>query len=180
MTADITTKRPVDILREIIVEELELSGDRVMIWNNKSEIPKDEYLFISLEQAASKAFSNIVIYESRDDGYYEVQTLATLENYNIDIMSRNLEALQRKEEVIMAMRSNFSQSKQVANGMMISKIANLTDISGVEASARLFRFQCVVTLQASYTKEKVIEYYTTFPTLVKTEDEEVEFTLPLT
>ena len=180
MTADITTKRPVDILREIIVEGLAIDGNRVMIWNNKSSIPKDEYLFISLEQAASKPFSNISKEEDRMDGYYEVQTLTTLENYNIDILSRNLEALQRKEEVIMALRSNYSQSKQVANGMMISKIASLIDISGVEASARLFRFQCVVTLQASYTKEKVIEYYETFPTLVKTEDEEVEFTLPLT
>ena len=171
---------PIDVLRNIIVEELTLYEERVMIWNNKSKIPSDERLFISLEQAATKVFSNIAIVESRDDGYYEVQTLTVLENYNIDIMSRNLDAMQRKEEIPMALRSNYSQNKQVANGIMISKIASLTNISGVEASAQLFRFQCVVTLQASYTKEKVIEYYETFPTLVKTEDEEVEFTLPLT
>ncbi len=171
------TKIPIDVLRDIIIDSLELCEDRVMIWNNRSVLPKDENLFIALELSSNKILANNNAFENREgDGFYEVFTTTAQEIYNIDILSRGLEALRRKEEVIMALKSTFAQKKQEEYGMMISKIANLIDLSAVENTSRLYRFQCRVTIHASYTKEKVIEYYETFNGEAHTEDgEQVDF-----
>ena len=177
------TLMPIDVLRLIMISGLSTTDDafdpkRVMIWNNKSVIPKDQELFITLEMDNSKTLANSTKEGTLDDGYSEIQTLTMQEVYNIDIMSRDLSALRRKEEVIMALKSSYSQNKQVENGIMIAKVANLLDISSVEATARLFRFQCAVTLHASYTKETLVDYYDTFSGEVEMEDgENVELDL---
>lgn len=171
-------KLPIDILRLIIIEglsddECDFDSKRVMIWNNRSVVPRDKDLFIIIEAGASRTFANSTEHESRGDDLYEIQSISKQEVYNIDIMSRDNSAERRKEEVIMALRSMYSQNQQEERGIMIAKIANLIDISGVEGSARLFRFQCSVTLHASYTKEKVVRHYDTFDVEVHTEDDEI-------
>ena len=177
-------KLPIDILRLIIIEGLSSSDvafdpKRVMIWNNRSVVPRDKALFIIIEHGSpARTFANSTEHESRGDDLYEIQSVTKQEFYNIDIMSRNNSAERRKEEIVMALRSMYSQNQQEERGIMIAKIANLIDISGVEGSARLFRFQCSVTLHASYTKEKVVRHYDTFDVEVNTEnDEQVTFQL---
>lgn len=170
------TRYPIDFLWQILTNAFsDIQPERVMIWNNKSSIPNDDGLFLLIEFAGTKVIANSIQEQEDDDDedvLNEVQTLTTQETYNIEIMSRDLSALRRKEEVIMALRSTYSQNIQTENGIMIAKIANLIDLSGLEASARLFRFQCAVTLHASYTKQNEIDYYNTFDVEVNTEDGE--------
>lgn len=156
-------KIPIDFLRDIILNDIDVQDDRIMIWNNKSKIPNDEYLFIAIEQATGIPFFNSVWHESTDEGLTEYQQVSCLEVYNVDIMSRNDDALRIKEEVVMSLKSDYAQRTQEKNAFVLSKISPIVNISAAEGAANLFRFQITVKLQATYTKSKVIDYYNQFP-----------------
>ena len=68
---------------------------------------------------------------------------------DIHLISRDLSALNRKEELVMALTGPYSRSQQEANSFYIARIPhNIVDISGIDGAAIPWHF--VVSVELKY------------------------------
>lgn len=171
MIKDDEQKSAITLLREIIVSEMELDSERVIIYNQKWEIPSDDAIFICLSFVGAKTIANRSVETVDGDGNpVESQEVNMQEMIQIDIMSKSTAALFRKWEVIAALVSNHSKQVQEANSFKISVLpTELRDLSDIEGTSRIYRFMVTVILHAWYSKTKAIEYYDAFKLRALTE-----------
>lgn len=149
-----------DLIRLILINELGIDEDRVTIFNQKFTIPPKDSLFIYLEyrtppQVISSRNQMIV---DPVDGPQEHQNSNWLENISIGLYSRNLDALQRKEEAAMALHSIYSQQLQETQNFKIFRNVNIVPINEIEGMARLYRFDIECRVISWYNKVKVAEF----------------------
>jgi hypothetical protein len=164
-------KDSLDYLRQIIVHELDLEEDVVSIFNQKWKIPTTEGLFVMLECRPSKVISNRNSYQVNLDGSVtEIMDLNMHEEATIGVYSRNTEALLRKEEVVMALYSIYSQQVQEANSFVIFRSAPIIDLSVLEGPALLYRYDIDIILHAWYHKTKTADFYDSFTGRVRAND----------
>lgn len=159
-TATLNVRSPLELFCEVIKEEMELEDDQVFLWDQKFNVPNDSRLYIAVGVLTCKPFSNINYLNSAGQSVQEVNMQATL---SVDIMSRNTSALTRKEEVILALQSNYAQSQQEINSFYIGKISSsFVNLSQEEGAAIPYRFNISVNIQYFSTKIKTVPYYDTF------------------
>ncbi len=166
--AEITTT--LELVRLIVKHELELADDRIFIYNQKWDIPTDNKLFAVVGYRGSKIISSRNTQKNTDEGYVEVQDLNTQEQIVVQIFSRDMSALERKEEVVMALYSIFSQQQQGLYSFQIARNAPIEDLSALEASAILYRFDIPIIVFAWYEKIKSANYYDVFHVKVRVND----------
>lgn len=150
---------PIQVLRDILVHEMGVDEERIMFYNQKWDIPTDSNLFMELEYKYGTPYSNrnslpIIKGVATEQGDVNMK-----EKYTIKIFSKDTSALARKEEILMALASIYSQQQQESNSFRIFPIMQIQDVSEVEASARLYRYDIEVTVFAWYSKTKIQEYY---------------------
>lgn len=152
---------PLELVCEIIQREMNLADGQVTLWDQKNEIPPDSKAYISVGILSCKPFSNTNYY----DGVSDVQSTNFNATISIDIFSKSMEANDRKEEIVMALNSNYSQKQQEANSFYIAKIPNaFLNVSYEQGVSMLYRFNLSVQMQYSVKKTSVPEYYDTFQT----------------
>jgi hypothetical protein len=169
----------IDFLRDIIIHELLLGDDRVNIYNQKFNIPPDKHLFVGIEYKFSKVFASKNEALTYGTAYLETQGLNTQEHLAVLMFSRSIEALQRKEEAVMALNSVYARQMSDRYAFKIGRIAPIQDLSSLEGAAILYRFEIPVVMLCRYYKTRSIDWYGTFPGRVTIEDgkdETVEFT----
>lgn len=154
---------PLKLLRGLLVTELGLAADRAFVYNSKWNIPPDDGLFALVSFERAKPYSTSLWYEDTPAGLTEVQETAVQETYAIDLFSRSTEARDRRHEVVFALNSTAAQQMCEANAMKLSDIpSSFLDLSQVEASARLNRFQLTFNVLRLQRREKVAPYYNQF------------------
>ena len=122
-----------ECIRQILIHQMNLDPKRVNIFNQRidPELLKDEGLFIYLDCLPSKTISSRGVY--KDDpvsgDYREVQDLNLYDPIVIGIFSKNLEALQRKDEVVMALSSHYAQQLQEQYSFKIFRNAPIEDLN---------------------------------------------------
>ena len=170
------------LIRCILIQELCIPGERVVLYNQKFIIPKTGEMRIYLETKLSpKAISNRNRFVGT--GYGEEQQDSNwMEEVCIGIYSVDLEALQRKEEVAMALHSIFSQQIQEKNSFKIFRNVNIIPVNEQEGTHRLYRFDIECRVQAWYSKTKVAEFFNSNEVQVYDEGGQpiiiVEFVIP--
>jgi len=163
----------IKVVADIIETELNLKpanpasvnplDHRVIIWNQNFVLPTYNDMFIVLKEAPGKVMAAKTEYDGSGAASNEIQTLIMQREIDIDIMSRNAEARQRKEEVILALASVYSQQKQEANGFRIFSYAfSFIDASENEGAGRINRFRASLNLHVRYVKQKAIDYFNAF------------------
>lgn len=176
MILDDEKKSAIGLIRKIIVHETELDEDRVTIYNQKYNIPNDDDIFVTLSFSGAKVLSNKAVVLNSVAGFTEKSDMVAQESIEINVMSRNEDALFQKHKVLMALVSNYSQELQEANSFKIARIpTQFLDVSEVEATARLNRYSITVAVFAWYHLEKTIDYYGAFNGVVDTESIEKNF-----
>jgi len=172
MIKDDEQKSAISLIRQIIIDELDIIDDRVLIYNQKYNIPKDDGIFITLSMLGSKCFGNRNVQAEDTEGNpIERQEVNIQEMIQIDIMSKSTAALFRRWEVIAALSSNHSQQVQEQNSFRIAPIPNgLTDLSHIEGASRNYRFAITIVTLAWYSKNKKIDFYDDFKLRVLTEE----------
>jgi hypothetical protein len=174
------------MLIKVLAKELDIAQDRIMIFNGEWNIPPYDGLFIMLEPLPAKVISNRNInkYDEEKGEYQEIQDLSVREQITIRIYSKNTEALERKEEVLMAMASVYAQQLQEINSIKIFRIANIENLSALEGGSNLYRFDIPVTIFSWQHKVKTVDYFNDFNVEVKANDGlpliEEEFKQPTT
>ncbi len=163
MIQDNEQKSAISLLRAIIVREMELDPDRVIIYNQKWNIPADDGIFVTLSFLGAKPMSSRSREVQTESGMSEVQEVNMQEMIQIDVMSKSTAALFRKWEVLAALTSVYSQQIQEQNSFKIAILpTDLKDVSEVEGTARLYRFVITVNLFAWYEKTKAVDFYDSF------------------
>jgi hypothetical protein len=147
-----------------------LTPGRVYLWDQKLNIPSDDGLYIAVGVLMVKPFSNNVVNNSNLVGFEEAQSVNVMATLSIDILSRGPSARDRKEEIIMALRSNFATQVQEKQGFYIAGISSaFTNLSEIEGAAIPYRFNISVNIQYFIVKKKQIDYYDTYSKDVITE-----------
>jgi hypothetical protein len=88
--------------------------------------------------------------------------MATL---SIDIISRSNEALLRKEEILLALNSQYAESQQELNSFFIGTLpagGQFVNLSYVDGAAIPYRYNISINIQYFVTTLKASPYYTDF------------------
>lgn len=148
---------------EIIQSELGLASGRVYLWDQKINEPNDNGLFIAVSALNPKPFGNTLAFESSGGGLQTVQSTNMVTTLSLDIISRDLSAYARKEEVIMALNSLYSQQQQTANSFYIGTISRgFNNLSEIDGAAIPYRYNISVNIQYFIKKISNAEYFDTF------------------
>lgn len=152
---------PLQLICDIIRHELGLDPDQSYLWDQKFNIPNDSRVYVPVGVLSCKPFGNT---NSFDPDLGQVQSINMSATLSLDIMSRSIDGVNRKEEVLMALKSFYSESQQEMNSFRIFNIStNFVNLSDVEGAAILYRFNISVNVQYMVIKTNVIPYYDDFP-----------------
>lgn len=160
-----------DIIKQILDKEMQMPQGRVFAYNSNVDLPQDRKLFIVLHYTSKTPYGNNIRYENTDEGLVEHQTSNFMEDILISLMSVNQDARDRAHEVLMALRSTYSQALQEQNKMHITTQGDIIDKSFLEATSRLNRFDVRAKIYISYDKITSVDYYDKFPNTSKFEPE---------
>ena len=152
-----------EIIKNILVNEMNLPKTRVWAYNADMDLPKDNKLFVILHYGERRPISNNVKYVSTDEGLEEHQSMNVVDDVIISLLSRGTDARERAHEVHLAFRSTYSQQRQAKEHVHISTLGDVYDASFLEATSRINRFDCRVRVFNSFDKIKTIDYYDKFP-----------------
>lgn len=155
---------PLQLFCDIIQQELNLDNGRVYLWDQKIMQPKDYGLYVAVGVVSAKPFGNTNKFNG--DTMQAEQSVNMQANLSIDIISRGTEARDRKEEVIMALMSDYAQQQQNANGFYIGKISDsFKNLSQEDGAAIPYRFTISVNMQYAVRRLKSVGYFDTFETV---------------
>lgn len=142
---------------------MSLTDQQIFIYNQDFKLPETSGLFIILQYNSSANYSSTNTFIPADEGEEGAQEcIATLvkEDYTINCISKNDEARQRKEEVILSLNSNFSQNRQGLYQFKLAQISNsFLNVSELEGAGMLNRYAINISLLAHYNKTLNTDYY---------------------
>ena len=170
-SAQIVTCNPWMLLIEIIQRTLNL--DKQMIWfeNQKFFEPENALagMWVVLMFPSLKAFSSGLHpvgtpTGNNGPGWDVTEKFANFSGpVDIHIMSRDLSALNRKEEVVMALTGPYARNQQEANSFYIARLPhNIIDLSVQDGDSIPWHFVLTVEMQYATTRTFSPDYYTAF------------------
>lgn len=170
-THQILVAHPIGLMCEIIQKFMGLSNGRIYLWNQKIMEPTDEGIYIAVGVVNSKILANTKAYDPSAN-LMALQSVNVVMLCSIDIISRGLSAMIRKEEVLMALNSDYSQRQQERMGFKIGIVpvgGQFTNLSNIDGAAIPYRFNIAVNVHYSSKKTSETWYFDTFDSNITTE-----------
>lgn len=162
-TARILVGSPLLLFCEIIQKELSLPDGRVYLWDQKIMQPTDNDLYVAVSVPSCKPFGNTNRWKTTLSGLEQSQFVSMAAQVEIDIISRGPSARDRKEEVIIALESNYARQQQDANSFYIGKLSTgFLNLSEADGAAIPYRYKISVAMQYAFQKARPIDYFDTF------------------
>jgi hypothetical protein len=164
-TSQILIGTPLLLFCEILQNQLGLPVGRVYLWDQKIMQPTDAGLYIAVSVPSCKPFGVTNQPDGSGSGLNSIQVAHMLATLDIDIISRGPEARDRKEEVLLALDSNYSRSQQEANSFSIGKLpagSRFLNLSHVDGAAIPYRYKISINIQYAVTKTTAVPYYSQF------------------
>lgn len=161
---------PIKHICDILKYELSLTNDQIWIYNQKRDIPNDFGIYFIVNYVGQKVIGNSRREIATEQGLVEYQSVHSLANMSIDILSRGPEVRDMREKVLMALNSTLAQQIQEKYSFQIARNSfQVTNTSEVEGVAELNRYN--ISFNVTYMSEtsKPIDYYDTFTKQVITE-----------
>lgn len=162
---------PEQIFIDILKTQMNLANNQIWIRNQNYDIPDTDGLFIVVGMADSQVFSNVNTPISTESGMSQEIQIISRDNIQIDIFSRNTDAIFRRSEVLAALNSVYSQQKQEDNSFVIFRLpTSFTNTSSAEGGSNLNRFSIIISCHSWYTQITTLaapnDYYNEFSTEV--------------
>ena len=134
-----------DLIRLIILNQFPsniLPPSRCNVYDEKWIMPKDEGLFVTIEYRGGKCIANrnTFVNTSPTGTPQEVQDVNMFEDITVGIFSRDRSATLLKEQILMAIMSSYSEYVQNCASFKIARNADIQDLSALEGSAMLKRY----------------------------------------
>lgn len=146
----------------------------VVIANQNIKLFNTDKLQITVKTIGCQDYANRN--ETKTDGsgnFIEYQYLNQQRQMQIDVYSRNNEARQRFWEVITALKSVYSEQQQDLYNFKIGTITNSRNLSGLDGGSDINRYAITFNVLVHYSKQKIINYYDTFPLEIHTEQTQI-------
>lgn len=153
-------REPIKVIADIITHEMNITPNRVFLFNDVRKLPTDAELFVVLdEQDYPPHGSELKYKETLSGDFVEVQTLNVRKRITISLISKNTDARTRQYEPQMALNSTYAQQKQEEYGFHVSTTSVMQNRSFLEATARLTRFDTEVMITTAFEKTQTVDYY---------------------
>lgn len=158
----ILTGTALELFCDVIQTSMSLTQGQVYLWDQKINIPTDSRLYIAIGVRSCKPFGNST---KMVDGV-SMQSVNMSADLDINILSRSAEALNRKEEVILALQSQYAEAQQESNSFYISQLSHsFVNLSEIDGAAIPYRFVVGARIQYFFTKAVAASYFGTFQTV---------------
>ena len=154
-------REPIKVVADILSHELNLSSDRIFIYNDGRPLPKDDGLYISL------CINEIIPYANNNKTgdinttFSEKISMNYRQKVIASVISKDSTARIAAYNAVMALSSVYSIQKQEEYSCHIAKIAHVTDASFLEETARLNRFDVAINVISWAEATKEIDYFNT-------------------
>lgn len=164
---------------DIIRTEMGLSQQNIWIHSQNRKIPPQSMeLYVTVGCVDFLPISSKSRYDSYNDT--EIQTVYGRASVQIDILSRSLEARQRRAELLMALNSFYSKEIQDRYQFRIFELpARFINTSSLEGGSEINRFSLIIRAMISEDKVVSTEYFDTFNAGILSQEsatEEIELT----
>lgn len=155
-----------DVLKtvcDILKVGMNLQDDQIWIYNQKVDIPNDKRLYVVVSMKSETVIGNNIEEKDVTSGQDEVIWSNIVSDIGIELFSYNVNALNRRYDVLSSMRSTYSVQKQEELNCNIGRrpIA-FFDSSFLAPSARLYSFYFMYRLTHVENSARPIEYYDDF------------------
>jgi hypothetical protein len=151
---------PMDALANILQQYMGLPG-RVVKYNQDWHAPKDWNLYITI--SASEPSQIIATKNEFDPDTLEERAYVVLQGrFDVEVISRDSEAMDRKEEVFMAINSALALRIAEANNLRIWRTGGFIDLSALEGASILCRYRTVIAINYMRQKSAAAEYFDKF------------------
>jgi hypothetical protein len=159
-TLSISVCSAVDLVCDVIQKQLGLASGRVYLWDQKIDMPTDSGLFVVVSVVGCKPFSNTI--KQNSDGT-QTQSTNFMAMVQIDAISKDASARDRKEEILMALNSQYAEQQQNLNSFGIAKItSSFVNLSQIDGAAIPYRFALTINIQYQVTSTVAASYFDTF------------------
>lgn len=156
---------PIQLFCDILTNQMGLSPSRAQLWDQKLFMPTDSDLFIAVRVLKVRPFGNTVQYDGTGSGLNANQYCNTQATLSVDLISRGPAARDQKEQVVMALNSQYAESQMELNSFYIARLpiaGQFTDLSLVDGAAIPYRFNFSVNIQYTVKKVVAVSYFNTF------------------
>ncbi len=162
------------IIVDILQTQLDLEENQLWVRYQNEKIPPDDRLYIVVGMSDSQVISSVNTPTPAYGGMEETLQTVARENFQIDIFSRSLAAIQRRWEVVAALNSVYSEQQQELYKFKIFTVpTSFVNTSSAEGGSNINRFSIIIACHTWYRQEKVLQspndYYNDFDTRVDDE-----------
>lgn len=162
------TTDPDLILADIVQNELGVADDHIWVYDENVEAPKDKGIYLMVITGTAKRLGVTNYFDSNTNE--EVKSVSIMQEYFVEITSKDRTALQRKEEVDMAFKSTYAVEQMELQQVQILRTGDVLDLSFVEASKALKRYRVPCVMFYVKVKRTAVPYFDQFPPI----EQEVE------
>jgi len=148
------------ILADLIATEMSLNSDRVVVYDQNFKPPKDQDIYIIIAFQSGRIIGNNNRFNPVTNK--EEQYVSISETYNVEMTSKNRDAVTRRYRPNMAIKSTYSQQKQEEHQIRIFRTNINLDLSFIEGTSSLHRYRIPVIINSTQLESKVIDYYDNF------------------
>jgi hypothetical protein len=150
-------REPAKVIADILKHEMNLDDAHCFIGDQPWEIPADAKLFVAVHDDGGPVVGVSSEIDTTSNPLKEIQKVTIVHDVRIEIMSLwpGNEARTRKEEVGMALESQYAQDVMDARNCSIGRIRALTNASESEVATRLLRYTVHANVTALHVKEKL-------------------------
>ena len=154
-------REPIKIVADVLAHELNLSQDRIFIYNDDRPLPKDDGVYIALCINSTTPFANNNRQLDVDSAYKEKISMNYKQKIIASVISNDNTARTLAYNAVMALSSIYSIQTQEKYGCHIAKIAPVTDASFLEQTSRLTRMDIAISIIHWSEVKKEIDYFNT-------------------
>jgi hypothetical protein len=139
----------------------------VVIYNQAWKIPPDKRWYVVIAYLAGAPFGFKKVYcevpTTPDAGLNEVQSVNVRETYSITLYSESATARLRMNDIHFALNSDEAERLMAAHAFRIANLPiSFVDVSAVEGSARLNRYESTVNILTVHTRTRNTLFYDKF------------------
>jgi hypothetical protein len=163
VTGTILVGTPLELFCNVLQTAMGLTANQVYLWDQKIDIPKDSRLYIAVGVLSCKPFASNTSYNGSGSGLDATQSVNMSATLSVDAFSRGPEARNRKEEIILALNSFYSEQQQELNSFRIFPLSKeFVNLSEVDGAAIPYRFNLSVNIQYFVKSTQPIQYFSDF------------------
>lgn len=157
------------ILANLLREEMNGRQDQVVVYNEDQPLPTDSDWYLMVAFLSGEVYGQSKSYIPTSAGLTESQGQNVKETYSLMLFSSSRLARLLKQEVLFAFNSDRAERLQALYNFKIANLpASFHDVSAVEATARLNRYDLDFNLLVAYSRQRATEYFDQFQNPPKT------------